>query len=148
MPNTLPAPPLPLLMEALLELEEGAAGPATLSLVNAAVHAGLPRERISSYLVQVVRIARELRAQLRTEAPHFDLAVAVLTPDQALAYLYENEKAVDGPIGQMIARSWSSLDAEDLAHLTAATLGAARQLRQAWQKTVGYIRWDLGAIPA
>jgi hypothetical protein len=148
MPNTLPAPPLPLLMEALLELEAGQGGPATLVLVNAALHAGLPRERISSYLVQVVRIARELRSQLRVEAPHFAIAVAVLTPDQALAYLYETEKALDGPIGHMIAKNWRSLDAEDLAHLTEATLGAARQLRQAWQKTVAYIRWDLGAVPA
>jgi hypothetical protein len=142
---TLPAPPLPQLMEALMELESGKAGPASLALANAALRAGLPRKSVSAFLVEVVRAARELREHLLAAPPDFDLTVAILTPDQALAYLYEVEQAVPGPISALIAKNWGGLDYPDRSDLIATTLGAARNLREHWQSQIGPVRWHLAA---
>ena len=145
---TLPIPSTPQMMEALLELEAGGPGPATRGLAKAALHAGLPRPALSKYLVEVVRAARELRTHLRTLPPDFSLVVAILTPDQALAYLYEVEEDLAGPVGVIMKKHWSGLDATDRAYLVSSTLDAARALREQWQSQIGTIRWDLTAVYA
>src|ERR1700694_4861696 len=145
---TLPAPALPQLMEALLELEAGAAGPAALALATDALRAGLPRVGASDYLVEVVRVAKELRTALRAVPPDFDLTVALLAPDQALAYLYEVEQTKGGFMGAVLDQAWSGLSSEDRAHLTATTLSAARAIRDHWQAQLGPLLWRLTPIPA
>ena len=148
MATTIPAPPLTLLMETLLELEAGKAGKATKSLALLALRGGLPRDRVSAYLVEAVRLGREVRGWLRAAPEDFSLAVALLTADQALAYLYEVEEALNGPAGGLIERQWAGLDPEDRAHLVTDTLEAARALRAQWQARVGAVRWDLSALKA
>lgn len=139
--STLPPPPLPQLMEALLELEAGAAGKAAYGLASAALNAGLPRPGVSDYLVEIVRTAKLLRSHLRSTSPDASLALALLTPDQALAYLYEVELAIPGPIGTLIESNWGNLDDDDHAHLVASTLIAARHLNEQWQSQIGPVRY-------
>jgi hypothetical protein len=143
---TLPIPPLPQLMEALLELEAAKPGAACLGLAQSAMRAGLPRKAIAKYLVAAGRSARELRVHLRESPPDFDLTVAILTPDQALAYLYEIEEVVSGPVSELIAQNWSGLDDEDQAQLITATLAAARHVDEEWRDAIGPIRWNLKAL--
>ena len=83
-----------------------------------------------------------------TLPPDFSLVVAILTPDQALAYLYEVEEDLAGPVGVIMKKHWSGLDATDRAYLVSSTLDAARALREQWQSQIGTIRWDLTAVYA
>ena len=146
--QSIPAPALSELMEALLELEAGKPSVATRSLAAAALHSGLPRKRVPDYLVEVVRLAKDVRGWLGAAPPDFSLVIAMLSPDQALAYLYEVEEAVSGPVGYLIERQWGALDPEDRAQLIIDTLQAARHLRAQWQDQVGAVRWDLSAVYA